>query len=401
MLITERKLKNIINNYLFESSTIKIKQIQQIMHAPSSKDGAKLGDGTWGEKTDAAWYDWSGNIEVMTAAQTIFDRSGKELSPDQPGPMIIMGSANTADVRKLFKGVIDGRGALDFVHKFCFAIEEELKATGKEYKRFESDPVVQQPDDINVGDGLGIDDIQFSSKPLSPVGRKIIDAYPKSAHIAAEIEEVSKRLDMNPYHLANLIHFESAGSFSPSKDNMAGSGAVGLIQFMPSTAEGLGTTTSALRRMTGPEQMVYVEKYLNDIKKYTGADLQKAEDLAMSVFFPTAVGKGRSYNIYEYYVRRFNKVITKKFTSGFIKRKSNKKGVKKYGFTTEMSMNPEGTRARAEEIADTVFRLPNGGIETAGDYVDAKYKSARLPTENINPYDLLNQQELEQRLRFT
>lgn len=36
--------------------------------------------------------------------------------------------------------------------------------------------------------------------------------------------------------------FESGETFSPSIKNAAGSGAVGLIQFMPSTAKALGTS---------------------------------------------------------------------------------------------------------------------------------------------------------------
>ena len=56
---------------------------------------------------------------------------------------------------------------------------------------------------------------------------------------------------------------------------------------MPSTAQGLGTTTNALASMSRVEQMKYVEKYLSN-KGIRGGNLS---DLYMSVLFPAAVGK--------------------------------------------------------------------------------------------------------------
>lgn len=50
------------------------------------------------------------------------------------------------------------------------------------------------------------------------------------------------------------------------KVNAPGSGAIGLIQFMPSTAKGLGTSTSALKQMTAVDQLAYVEKYFAPYK---------------------------------------------------------------------------------------------------------------------------------------
>ena len=44
-------------------------------------------------------------------------------------------------------------------------------------------------------------------------------------------------------------------------------GATGLIQFLPSTARGLGTTTDALAGMSSVEQLNYVEKYFDPLLK--------------------------------------------------------------------------------------------------------------------------------------
>ena len=52
---------------------------------------------------------------------------------------------------------------------------------------------------------------------------------------------ISRRLNMDPNHLMAIMAFETGRSFDPAITNHAGSGATGLIQFMPATAKGLGT----------------------------------------------------------------------------------------------------------------------------------------------------------------
>lgn len=42
---------------------------------------------------------------------------------------------------------------------------------------------------------------------------------------------------------------------------VATSGATGLIQFMPATAQGMGTTTAALAAMSAVQQLDYVQRY--------------------------------------------------------------------------------------------------------------------------------------------
>ncbi len=48
-------------------------------------------------------------------------------------------------------------------------------------------------------------------------------------------------LRVDPSWLTACMAVESGGSFSPAVPNTAGNGAVGLIQFMPATAQGLGS----------------------------------------------------------------------------------------------------------------------------------------------------------------
>jgi peptidoglycan hydrolase-like protein with peptidoglycan-binding domain len=92
-------------------------------------------------------------------------------------------------------------------------------------------------------------------------------------------------IGINPDWLASAISFESG--FSPSIENAAGSGATGLIQFMPSTAAGLGTSTAALKQMSFTDQLEYVKKYF---APYQGK-LHSLEDTYLAIFYPAFIGK--------------------------------------------------------------------------------------------------------------
>ena len=91
--------------------------------------------------------------------------------------------------------------------------------------------------------------------------------------------------------LMACMAWESGRTFSPSVSNMAGSGATGLIQFMPSTAKGLGTTTAALAKMTAENQLNYVWKYFAPYK----GKLKTLGDLYMAILWPAGVGKSETY----------------------------------------------------------------------------------------------------------
>ena len=85
-----------------------------------------------------------------------------------------------------------------------------------------------------------------------------------------------------PSDAMSCMAFETGRTFSPSMANAAGSGAVGLIQFMPPTADGLGTTTAALRRMTAVQQLDYVEAYF---KPYA-ARIHSLHDMYLAILLP-------------------------------------------------------------------------------------------------------------------
>jgi hypothetical protein len=101
-----------------------------------------------------------------------------------------------------------------------------------------------------------------------------------------KIRTIATNLRTDVNFLMACMAFESGESFSPAKRNPV-SGATGLIQFMPKTAEGLGTTTAALAAMTAEDQLDFVAKYFagNEGK------LAALSDVYMAILFPVAVGK--------------------------------------------------------------------------------------------------------------
>lgn len=108
------------------------------------------------------------------------------------------------------------------------------------------------------------------------------------------IQEVAANLQTDVDFLMAVIAFESAGTFSPSVKNPM-SQATGLIQFMPTTARSLGTTTTALASMSAVAQLDYVEQYF---QSYVGL-LDTLEDVYMAVLWPAAVGRPKHYVLFD------------------------------------------------------------------------------------------------------
>lgn len=93
--------------------------------------------------------------------------------------------------------------------------------------------------------------------------------------------------DSQASDLMACMAFESGETFSPSIKNAAGSGATGLIQFMPSTAVGLGTTTAKLAALSATDQLEYVRRYF---KPYAQR-IQTLPDMYMAILLPSYVGR--------------------------------------------------------------------------------------------------------------
>ncbi|MGJ4730137.1 LysM peptidoglycan-binding domain-containing protein, partial [Luteimonas sp. SDU101] len=97
------------------------------------------------------------------------------------------------------------------------------------------------------------------------------------------VEEMAGRIGTRPEYVLAVMSFETGGSFSPGVRNGAGSGATGLIQFMPTTARELGTSTEALARMSAVDQLEYVERYF--AQRSDPGDLNTLEGVYTTVLY--------------------------------------------------------------------------------------------------------------------
>lgn len=117
-----------------------------------------------------------------------------------------------------------------------------------------------------------------------------------------KVKDMAGRLGVKPEWILAVMKNESNMSTTAKNPN---GGATGLIQFMPATAKGLGTTTEALSKMSGVEQLKYVEKYFAPF----AGKIKSGTDLYMATFWPAGVGKPDSYNIGGAEVARVNKIF--------------------------------------------------------------------------------------------
>lgn len=105
---------------------------------------------------------------------------------------------------------------------------------------------------------------------------------------SAKVRDVAGNLGIDPDWLMMCMYIESELNHRAQNSR---SNATGLIQFMPSTAAALGTSTAALLAMSNVEQMDYVYKYL---RSYQWKMLSFV-DVYFAIFFPRAMGKPDDY----------------------------------------------------------------------------------------------------------
>src|SRR5215467_7789917 len=80
-----------------------------------------------------------------------------------------------------------------------------------------------------------------------------------------ELQAIAQRLKTESAWLLNVMASESL--FNPTARNgLPGQTATGLLQFIEKTAQRMGTTTEAVRRMSPVEQLRLVEIYLTPFR---------------------------------------------------------------------------------------------------------------------------------------
>lgn len=119
-------------------------------------------------------------------------------------------------------------------------------------------------------------------KPLA-WGRHVSESF--RARVYAMCEKFGWGEDYASW-VMSCMAFESGGTFAPDVRNAAGSGATGLIQFMPTTAQDLGTDTHTLSLMTAEEQLDYVERYFEPYAR----KIKSLSDMYMAILLPKYIG---------------------------------------------------------------------------------------------------------------
>ena len=124
-------------------------------------------------------------------------------------------------------------------------------------------------------------------QPAKP-SRTMILENQVSSPFAAKVRQIASRLGVPPDYLMAVMWSESR--LDPAATNPEG-GATGLIQFMPATAAGLGTSCEALREMSALDQLDYVERFFRPY----APRCHTFGDFYMACFFPAAIGKEDDY----------------------------------------------------------------------------------------------------------
>lgn len=184
-----------------------------------------------------------------------------------------------------------------------------------------------------------IDDVETPAPPpyvTPPAARSLAWGARVSSTFRDRVFWIAEDLGLNPDHLMTCMAWESGRSFRPDVRNMAGSGATGLIQFMPATARGLGTTTDKLARMSAEDQLNYVWRYFAPSK----GRLKTLADIYMAILWPLGVGKPDSFVLWD----RGARPTTYRQNAG-------------------LDVNKDGQITKAEAAAKVAALLPEGLAE--------------------------------------
>ena len=151
-----------------------------------------------------------------------------------------------------------------------------------------------------------------------------------SAPFKNKVLQICSGLGCDPSHLMSAMAFETGERFTSSVTNKV-SGATGLIQFMPATAKGLGTTTAALAAMLEIDQLDFVARYF---KPHTGK-MTSLSDVYMAILWPKAIGKPEAHVLF-------------------------KKPAKTYQQNAGLDVNKDGEITKGEAAAKVMAKLTKG-----------------------------------------
>ncbi|MFK7970098.1 MAG: phage tail tip lysozyme [Bacteroidia bacterium] len=118
---------------------------------------------------------------------------------------------------------------------------------------------------------------------------------PDTRSFAEKVKKVAVSLDVPAEWLMAVMYTESR--FNPRAKNLKGSGAVGLIQWMPSTARDLGTSTEELLSLTAEGQLEYLYAYVSRVRNKYG-DFNSLTELYLAILYPKAISQDYCYTLF-------------------------------------------------------------------------------------------------------
>lgn len=110
-----------------------------------------------------------------------------------------------------------------------------------------------------------------------------------------KVRDVGEALNVPAEWLMAIMYSES--KFDASVTNFKGSGATGLIQWMPISAKELGITLQQLKNLNHLDQLDYVYQYLQTARERYG-EYETLTDLYLAVLFPKALDEDYCYALY-------------------------------------------------------------------------------------------------------
>lgn len=117
-----------------------------------------------------------------------------------------------------------------------------------------------------------------------------------------KVREIAAMLSVPPEWLMAVMYSES--KFDAAVKNFKGSGATGLIQFMPAAASEMKVTLERLSHMDHLHQLEYVYLYLQKVRERYG-EFNSLTDLYLGILYPKAMGQDFCYTLYAHPSKAF------------------------------------------------------------------------------------------------
>lgn len=134
-----------------------------------------------------------------------------------------------------------------------------------------------------------------ANQPFPQPNADVPADWSKDLDFINKVKDVSSGLGCNYIDLLCCMQFES--NMNPAQRNLAGGSATGLIQFIESTAQNLGTTTAYLAGLTRVQQMDWVEKYFKKTK-ISKVPNPTLSDVYMCILAPAYCGQPDTTPVY-------------------------------------------------------------------------------------------------------